>query len=239
MLRGVVVVLGVSMMMAAGCAAPAASQSAPAADSGAATAAGQPSAPAAQPQAPVSPTVPAGAVRYEIVSDASEARYRVREQLANLDFPNDAVGVTNKITGGIVFDQNGAVVRDQSKLSIDLATLKSDSDRRDNFVRGMALQTSRFPTAEFVPTEVRGVAFPLPTSGEAAFQLLGDLTVRGVTKPVVWDVKAQFADGAVSGSATTAAVWGDFGMSQPRVAIVLSVADTIGLEFDFQMKQAS
>ena len=37
----------------------------------------------------------------------STARYLITEQLANLDFPIDAIGETNQINGSINFDENG------------------------------------------------------------------------------------------------------------------------------------
>ena len=51
-------------------------------------------------------TLPAS-LRYGVVAERSEARYRVREQLVGFDFPNDAVGVTRAITGGIALDDQG------------------------------------------------------------------------------------------------------------------------------------
>jgi hypothetical protein len=86
-----------------------------------------------------------------------------------------------------------------------------------------------------VPTEVRGVSLPLPTSGGGPFELVGDLTVRGVTRPTIWKGTAQFSDGKVTGSAATQFTFADFQMEQPRVPVLLSVADTIKLEISFAL----
>ncbi len=64
---------------------------------------------------------------------------------------------------------------------------------------------------------------------------LGNLTVRGKTKPTVWKVTAQFQPATVTGAAQTAFTFNDFEIQQPRVPVVLSVADTIKLELDFSM----
>jgi polyisoprenoid-binding protein YceI len=74
---------------------------------------------------------------------------------------------------------------------------------------------------------------PLPTSGQVAFQLDGDLTVHGVTKPVSWQVTAQFDGSNVSGSATTNVNISDFGMTPPRAGPVLSIQDGLTLELAF------
>src|SRR4051812_27284496 len=60
------------------------------------------------------------AARYKVAADGNEARYRVREELAGVDFPNDAIGKTTSITGGIAFDNKGKIVRDSSRFVIDL-----------------------------------------------------------------------------------------------------------------------
>ncbi len=56
----------------------------------------------------------------------------------------------------------------------------------------------------------------MPTSGQQTFQLLGNLTVHGVTQPVTWEVNAQFGDTSVSGDATTGVQITDFGMTHPE-----------------------
>lgn len=167
--------------------------------------------------------------------EGNEARYRVREQLAGLDFPSDAVGVTKGITGGIVLDEQGNVVPAESKFVIDLTTLKSDKERRDRFVQRRTLQTDRFPTAVLVPTALRGVPSPLPAAGPLAFELVGDLTIHGVTRPTTWQVTAVAADGGFTGTASTTFGFPEFDLTKPRVMVVLSVADSIRLEYGFHL----
>src|SRR5262245_63848810 len=72
-------------------------------------------------------------VRLEIQS-GSKAEYRVREQLARLNFPNDAIGATESITGALVMRSDGTFTGD-SKLTVDLRTLRTDEPKRDGFVR--------------------------------------------------------------------------------------------------------
>jgi len=172
-------------------------------------------------------------VVFRVVPDQSEARYRVREQLAALQFPSDAVGRTKAISGTVAFAADGSIVSSASKLTVDLTTLQSNEQRRDNFIKSNTLEVSRYPTAEFVPREARGLPWPLPASGEATFQLVGDMTIHGTTRPVTWDVTAKFAGDQVTGTATTSFKFGDFNMQVPRVAVVLSVEDNIRLEVDF------
>ena len=174
-------------------------------------------------------------IRLVVAAQGNEARYRVREQLAGFELPNDAVGKTTAVTGALVLDEQGAVVASESEFVIDLTTLASDQARRDNYLRRNTLRTAEHPRAVFAATAVRGLAFPLPASGEAKFQLLGNLTLRGVTRPVVWDVTARFDNGVVSGTAQTKFTFADFDIAKPRLARVLSVDDDIRLEYDFRL----
>jgi polyisoprenoid-binding protein YceI len=174
-------------------------------------------------------------LRFVLAPTEQAARYRVRERLVGHDLPNDAVGETKSITGGIAIDSSGKVVRQESKFVVDAATFVSDQNRRDGFVRGRLLDAQQYPTIMLVPTSVRGVAIPLPTSGSRAIEMIGDLTVRGVTRPTIWKGTAQFKDGRVAGSAATSFTFDDFQIEQPRVPVLLSVADTIRLEIDFNL----
>jgi polyisoprenoid-binding protein YceI len=170
-----------------------------------------------------------------VAPDGNEVRYRVREQLVGVDLPNDAVGATTQVSGGIAFDAAGKLVPASSKFVVNVSTLKSDRDRRDGYVRNRILETNEFPTVELAPTAIRGLALPLPTSGAKSFQLLGNLTVHGVTKPTTWNVDAKFDRNGVTGSASTTFAFADFGLTQPRVPVVLSVADSITLEYTFAL----
>jgi polyisoprenoid-binding protein YceI len=189
------------------------------------------------PTAPL-PTVRADTTRWVVAAEGNEARYRVREQLANLDFPSDAVGATKKVEGTIMMD-GGKIVGSASKITVDLTSLATDSNMRDNYVRRRTLITDSFPTAVLVPRELHGLPSPLPPTGEMTFQLIGDLTVHGVTKQVTWDVTAKMDGSAVTGTATTNLKFDDFSMSKPRVARVLSVEDDIRLEYDFRLVPAN
>jgi polyisoprenoid-binding protein YceI len=174
-------------------------------------------------------------IRLVPAADGNEARYRVNEQLAGMELPNDAVGVTKAVTGALVLEDDGRIVRAESKFVVDLTTLASDQSRRDNFIRRNTLETAQYPNAEFVPHEIRGLQGGLPGAEAATLEVVGDLTVHGVTKPVTWRVTARAADGAYTGSASTSFTFEDFGMTKPRLARVLSVKDTIRLEYDFRL----
>jgi polyisoprenoid-binding protein YceI len=193
---------------------------------------------AAKPKTPATKTSaakPAAPIRFVIGAAGNEARYRVREQLMGADLPNDAIGVTKTITGTILAYPDGRIVKDSSKIVIRIDSLTSDKSRRDGFLRRFTLETEKYPIVELIPTEIRGFKGALPASGPVSFQLLGDLVLKGIPHPTVWNVTARAEGQDVTGTATTAFTFKDIGLDQPRVPVVLSVADTIKLEYDFRV----
>jgi polyisoprenoid-binding protein YceI len=177
-----------------------------------------------------SATSPAGTLVFRIAQGQSQAIFRVREQLVGRALPNDAVGTTSAVSGQLAIRPDGTVDGASSRITVDLNSLATDSSMRDGFIKQNTLQTSQYPTAEFVPTRVEGLPSPLPASGQYTFKLTGLQTIHGVQKEVTWDVTATRDGSALNGTATTAFTFGDFGMTPPSARSVLSVVDSIRLE---------
>ena len=97
----------------------------------------------------------------------------------------------------------------------------------------------RYPAAVFIPSDVGGLPFPLPETGSASFDLIGDLTIRSTTRRVTWEATATFSGQEISAQAKTAFRFADFGLSIPRVASVLSLEETIRLETDLLLRRES
>lgn len=171
--------------------------------------------------------------RYLLNPTGTEARYQVRELLAANTIENDVIGKTASVVGSISLDQAGKVVPAESKITIDLTGLKTDRDRRDGYVQRNILETAKYPTAEFVVTAITGLPAKLPTSGALSFTLVGDLTLKGVTRPTIWTVTATATPTGMTGTATTKFTFSEFGIPVPRVPVVARVDDPIQLQLDF------
>ena len=193
-------------------------------------------APTAAPTATRTPE--AGALRFE-VQTGSKAVVRVREQLAGFSAPNDAVLEVTDVKGSFGVRADGTFTSD-SKISVSLEALRSDSNTRDSFIKGSTLAVRRFPTADFVPVRTVGLPSPLPASGEWTFQVLGKMTIAGVDRDVSWDVSARRDATGVTASAKNVPTWkfSDFGLQVPRVASVLSIVDEIRLELDLVARES-
>ena len=114
-------------------------------------------------------------LRFVVAPTGNEARYRVREQLVNLDLPNDAVGVTKEISGQLLVTPSGSVIADSSKITVNVSVLKSDKDRRDNYIRTHTMETAKYPTVTIVPKSFIGLVAK-PGAAPMEFDMLGDLT---------------------------------------------------------------
>lgn len=185
---------------------------------------------------PPDPTKPA---KLDIAE--AKARYKVREQLAGINFPSDAVGTTESVTGTVVINPDGSIDAARSKLTVDLRTVKSDQQMRDGYVQQRTLETQKYPTLEFVPRRAVGLPNPLPAGmqAQAGFQLVGDMTLHGVTKEVTWNVVGTFGNDQVAGRATTTLLFPTFNLTKPSLARLLSVDDKIELEIEFKCKRTA
>ena len=61
------------------------------------------------------------------------------------------------------------------------------------------------------------------------------MTLHGVTTQIGWEVAAEAKDGGFYGTAKTSFTFDTFELTKPRLALLLSVADTIRLEYDFRL----
>jgi polyisoprenoid-binding protein YceI len=153
----------------------------------------------------------------------------VREKLAFLPAKNDAVGRTPDITGAAESTGSGDdLTIATASFKIDVSTLTSDEDRRDQRIRTIGIESDRFPTATFELSE------PIELSTERV-SATGDLTLHGVTKRVTIPLQARVSGSTLDAVGSLTFPWGDFDMTAPSVAGFVSVEDEATLEFDLKL----
>ena len=167
------------------------------------------------------------------VTADSQAGYRVRERLANLDAESDAVGRTSDVTGTItVAETAGGAQLTTGEIDIDTTTITSDEDRRDDRLRTEGLQTDQFPTATFVLTQPVDVPAAAVAGTATDVTLLGNLTLHGVTKSVEIPAQAQLTNGQIQVAGSLTFPLADFEITAPNVGgFIISIADEGALEF--------
>ena len=91
------------------------------------------------------------------------------------------------------------------------------------------------------PSPRHTIPLPAPDrpTGQTGFQLVGDLTVHGVTKEVTLNGYATYSKDVVAGRANTDFTFATFGLTKPSLARLLSVDDKIQLELDFKLKRTN
>jgi polyisoprenoid-binding protein YceI len=189
--------------------------------------------------APPSPTaVPTASVvaatrTFVIDSARSSAEYAVDEVFLSENRPYRAIGTTNALEGEFEVVTAGAISGNVTRMRVDLRTLQSDSPRRDNAIRGRWLESDTYPYADFVSTDALDVPTDYTEGNEVTFTLVGDMTIRDVTKSVTWTVVGVLQDGVVTGVATTSIVMSDFGVSPPNIANMIKVEDQADLRVNF------
>jgi polyisoprenoid-binding protein YceI len=192
-------------------------------------------APTPPPSASTTP-LPPGAIQLTVVPDRSLATIRVREQVANVPLPGEAVLTSRAFSGGLVLLSDGSFASG-STISIDLDSLESDSDLRDEWIKINTLDTRRYPRAEFTAIVITGVLLPLPASGEWNAELRGTMWIHGVERELTWPLRVTRSVAEVRAAGMTTFRFGDYGMAVPANRLVLSVVDEVRLEIDVVAKQ--
>jgi len=184
---------------------------------------------------------PATGIRqtFLMVPGGSSLSYVVNQTLLNQDSQVITVtGKTSQLDGYLTLDYDDPAASQFGEFLANLRLLHSDNQERDEALRTDWLETARFPFARFVVTRVDH--FPaLARPGEPVqFQLVGDLTLKQVTRPVIWDVTATLSVDRLTGQATTVLRLSDFDVALPEVPGVLKVTDGVTLTLDFAFETA-
>jgi polyisoprenoid-binding protein YceI len=179
-----------------------------------------------------------GVFRFVVDPAASKVTYVVREKLAALPVESDAVGTTSQISGEIHLTREGLAAGETSAFRVDLRTLRSDESRRDNYITTNTLRANQFPFAEFVVESVSGWPANYVDGTEVSLDLTGNLTIRGVTKPVTWQVKARRQGGVLTAIADTTIKMSDFGITPPDVGIA-KAQDSVRLQLELLARDPS
>jgi polyisoprenoid-binding protein YceI len=125
---------------------------------------------------------------------------------------------------------------------IDASTIKTLDDQRDAHLKSADfLDVEKYPTIEFKSTSVT-------PDGDGEAKVAGDLTIHGVTKPVVLKVEGPTAEGKdpwgntrMGASATTKIKRSDFGLTWNAALETggIMVADELKIELEVQMIKAA
>ncbi len=182
----------------------------------------------------VVPAVPAAAQTWEIDTAHSQSSFAVRHMMVST-----VRGDFGKTTGTVEFDgKNLSSLKVNA--TIDVNSVNTREPKRDDHLRSADFfEVAKFPTITFVSKRAE-------PAGEGKFKLVGDLTMKGVTKEVTLDVTGPTApvkggrgETRVGATATTTLNRKDFGVTWNRVLDTggVAVSDEVQVTIDLALVQ--
>jgi polyisoprenoid-binding protein YceI len=179
-------------------------------------------------------TPSAGQTVFTLDPSASQASFTTHETL--LGRPQTVVGTTHSVAGQILIDLTDPQKSQVGQIKVDVSTLATDNDMRNNTLQGRILETgdSANQYASFSATNYIGLPTNVTIGQTVTFKVTGNLTIHSVTKQETFDVTLTVKSASqVTGTATTVVRYADFGMSIPNVPQVSDVSDNVTLSLAF------
>ncbi|MDX1442733.1 MAG: YceI family protein [Gammaproteobacteria bacterium] len=132
-------------------------------------------------------------------------------------------GTFNDFDGSLTFDEANPE-NSSTEITVDVASIDTEHAERDKHLRGEDFfNVEKFPTASFKSTGIE-------MDGNTG-KLMGDLTIKGTTKPVTMDIelknaaKDPWGNYRVAFEATTEIVLADFDIDNYGLGPASSTAD--------------
>jgi len=153
-------------------------------------------------------SIPASTITWKLDPAHSSAEFKVKHMMIS-----NVKGSFNGLTGTLIEDTTDPT-RSSVEASIDIASINTGDAQRDAHLKSADFfEAEKYPTMTFKSTRVE-------KKGEAEYAVTGDLTVHGVTKPVLFRVEGPSAPGKdpwgntrIGLSATAKINRKDFGLS--------------------------
>ena len=118
------------------------------------------------------------AANYEIDSSHSSAQFAIKHVMVST-----VRGEFQKVCGTVVLDEKN-LKASKIEATIDASTINTREPKRDAHLKSADFfDVAKFPNITFASTSVKA-------AGKDKFKVAGNLTMHGVTKPVVLDVES-------------------------------------------------
>lgn len=173
----------------------------------------------------VPPASDSGVTGTWLATSDSTVGYRVKEVLGGVD--TEGVGRTNQVNGSLTIQDTTLL---STVFEIDVASITSDSSKRDAQFAGNIMDAATYPTANFrllTPIDLGTI----PADGQKiTATAFGELTLHGVTNQVSFDVTATIDNGIIGVLGSIDINFADYGIANPSNGFV-TTGDTGLLEF--------
>lgn len=180
--------------------------------------------------------MPTMAAEYVIDADHSTVGFKVRHLAIS-----SVAGNFGKFEGNFVYDPADPK-KSSAQAKIEAKTIDTAQQKRDDHLRAEDfLFVEKFPEISFKSKEIKDAT-------AESFKVVGDLSIRGVSKPVVLDVsvggtaKDMYGNERIAFSATTKINRKDFGLAWNKLletgALVVGEEVQIAIEIEGVKKAA-
>ena len=168
---------------------------------------------------------------FRIDPNRTTARYQAFEEFLG-GTVGSPVGETSAVGGDILVDPHNPEDSRFGTIVANVESLESDSSMRDSRLRKDFLESSKYPEVELRFGQALGLPESFEQGVEYTLQLEGDLTVKGITAPTVWDVTFEFDDAHLRGFAKTEILMSTYGVGPISIAGFLKTKDEVLLSID-------
>lgn len=165
-----------------------------------------------------------------VAADGSEAEYRIDEILFGQEIT--AVGRTGEVDGEI--EIAGTAVS-TGRVDVDMASVATDNARRDRQFRDNLMDVSGNPTATFALTAPVELPHAPAVGEELTVPARGELTLRGVTRPVTVDLTVRRGSAELTVTGEVPVTLSDYAIPRPSIAgITVSEQAAVGFALRFE-----
>jgi polyisoprenoid-binding protein YceI len=174
----------------------------------------------------------AGTTTWEIDTAHTSAQFAVKHLMVST-----VRGTMGPVTGTVTLDDSD-LTKSSTTASVDTKGVDTRNEKRDEHLRNPDFfDVAKYPAMTFTSTRVEKVA-------DGKFKVTGNLTLRGVTKPIVLDVEGSptplqdpFGNTKLGGVATTRINRKDFGLnwSKSLDGGGLVVSDEVDITIDVEL----
>lgn len=169
---------------------------------------------------------------FEIVPAESEVTFTLNETLRGL--PTTVIGSSRLVAGQIAVDFANPTASQVGPIQINARTLLTDNEFRNNAIHNFILDTELYEFITFTPNNISGLPDKFVPDEPISVQIKGDLTIRQITQPALFDVTiTPNGRSQLTGSATTQILRKDFDLQIPNAPGVANVSEEVSLAISF------
>ncbi len=161
------------------------------------------------------------------VDEPTTAGYRVEEKVAGGLASDTATGRTGDVTGSVTVVGKQVTA---ANFTVNMATLKSDKSLRDTVLKTNAIETNKYPTADFTLADPIDLPNIIPGKIYTA-KARGMLRLHGISNVVNVTLQYQQTQAGIVLLADMPIMMADYAIKAPSIAGVVAVENHGSFEF--------